>query len=250
MKSQIETVCVLKQWRSVVVLASDCCCCCCCCCSSCSDEVISPPVSVKFNNVKIICSASNFNFSHYEHFQIRSGYYGVFKGEQIPRSITDSFKPTFNGDGTVLAEEVALCYWKRCVCYFCKYCNSSFDCFTRLLYFVQISSAVQVSIPDILLPTRKPRLGVFAEHQVPRLGFGLDERYRRSPSCGDLKMSILWWPECLLPMATWAPPFCGDFEILILLLPGDLHHMAIWRSPSYVELNVMFCPIFCAKSLS
>ena len=65
--------------------------------------------SIKLNNVKLICSAANFDLSRYEHFQIRSGYCGVFKGEKNPRSITDSFKPTFNGDGTVLAEKVALC---------------------------------------------------------------------------------------------------------------------------------------------
>ena len=63
---------------------------------------------VNINNVKIICSAANFDLSRYEHFQIRSGYCGVFKGEQNPRSITDSFTPTFNGDGTVLAEKAAL----------------------------------------------------------------------------------------------------------------------------------------------
>ena len=65
---------------------------------------------VNINNVKIICSAANFDLSRYEHFQIRSGYCGVFKGVQNPRSVTDSFKPTFNGDGTVLAEKIALYY--------------------------------------------------------------------------------------------------------------------------------------------
>ena len=68
-----------------------------------------PPLSVKFNKVELICSAANFDLSRYELFQIRSGYCGVFKGEPNPRSITDSFKPTFHGDGTVLAEKVALC---------------------------------------------------------------------------------------------------------------------------------------------
>ena len=68
-----------------------------------------PPPQLKFNNVKLMCSAANFDLSRYEHFQIRSGYYGVFQGEPNTRYITDSFKPTFNGDDTVLAEKVALC---------------------------------------------------------------------------------------------------------------------------------------------
>ena len=51
-------------------------------------------------------------------------------------------------------------------------------------------------------------------------------------------MSILWWLECLLHMATWAPQFCGDLKTLILLRPGDLHPMEFWRSPSYDDLKI------------
>ena len=105
-ESNGDIVCVLKQWRGVVVLliqivvvvilvAA----------AAAAVLVIelkwsSPPthththtLTVKFNSVKLICSAANFDLSRYEHFQIRSGYCGVFKAESNTRTSWTLLRP-------------------------------------------------------------------------------------------------------------------------------------------------------------
>ena len=84
-ESNEDNVCVLKQWRSIVILASEFCCC--------WDNVICLSLRVNINNVKIICSAANFDLSRYEHFQIRSGYCGVFKAESNTRTSWTLLRP-------------------------------------------------------------------------------------------------------------------------------------------------------------
>ena len=157
---------------------------------------------------------------------------------QIPKSLNQdrrSFKTTFTGAG--ISRSVALSYRKRCFCRFFKHCKSSYFCWCFTGCCISRNICFQASRSRF--PTssnRKSRLRVCAEHQVLSLGFGVEERRRRPPSCSDMKTWIPWWSKDFHLLPTWISPPYGDLGTSFLWRPSDPHPVASWRPPSYADL--------------
>ena len=182
---------------------------------------------------------------------------------QIPKSLNKdrrSFRTTFTGAG--VSRWVALSYWKRCFCYFCKYCKTLvFDFVVAVLQAAVFREQARSRFPTSYFQPGNQGLEcaqnteslAWVSSWMKDTGEFLRVVTCRPASYDHLEISTLWWPEDLLcgdlntyalrqlgehySAATWRPTPWGDLETSTLRRSGDPHPEATWRPTTFGDLK-------------